>query len=172
MEAIRTLSASQPEHVRTSADQLRGESQYLIATGAIALSVGWYLFLGDSLRASTWFPPLAVMSCCALSLVVTRFRSSIGAVLLVVSILAGNVIFLWTRAQGLAAFFLVATIFAAGALLGPLAALGFGVICSAVIGGAVLDPAVALAPSIAAPAVVLVWFGVILAWASTHPVYT
>ena len=172
MEAIIAAPSGHAEHVQTSADQLRGDSQYLIAAGAMALSVGWFILLDESSRASTWLPPLGILASCALSLVVARRRSVAGAMLLVLTILVGNAVFLWSHGDPPAAFFFVATVCAAGALLGPVAAVGFGIACTGVIAGAALDPRVALLPGTALAAAVLVWFGVILTWASTYPVYT
>jgi len=171
---VRTLAApwiQQPREVRVTAHEFRAECLNLVAAGVTLVSLVWFMMLGDPPRPSTWIPPLVAIGLSAGSLVLARRRATFGALLLLIALVLENTVFLWTHPSAPAAPFYVAAVFAAGALLGPLPSVATGLLCSALIAAATVDPRVALDSSSALFATVLVWFGVVLTWAAAYPVY-
>ncbi len=170
MEAASPRWTDQMRQVQITADELRAESLSTVVVGAAIVSLLWFAVLGDPPRAWTWLPPLLALGLSAASLVLARYRTMAGAVLLSVTLVVGNSVLLWTRPDTPAAYFYVADVFAIGAVLGPIPGIAAGIICTVLIGGATLDPRVALAPTTAMYASVLLWLGILLTWAAAHPV--
>src|SRR5579884_4193124 len=162
--------ADQMRQIRITADELRSESLSIVGVGAAAASLLWFAVLGDPPHAWTWLPPLLALGLSVISLVLARYRAVAGAVLLSTTLVGGNTILLWTRPETPAAYFYVADVFAVGAVLGPLPGVAAGIVCTALIGGAALDPRVALDPTTAIYAAVLLWLGILLTWAAAYPV--
>ncbi len=171
MNTLSALWMRPPSHLKAAADEFRAESLALAAPGAVGLSLAWFVVLGDPSFAMTWVPPLIVLLLCLASFGISRIRSGAGAVLLVVTLIGGNAALLWTRPELPGAFFFVAMVFAAGALLGPPASLGAGATCTLLIVLATRDPSVALGTTDAVFSGVLVWFGVVLTWTAAYPTY-
>lgn len=170
MTALSTLWIGQPRHVSATADEFRAQSLYLVASGVVVASLGWFVFLGDPLRPATWLVPLLLLALCCGSVVLARRWATLGAAALLLVIILGNVAFLLIYPDLPGASFFVAGVFAAGALLGPLASLAAGLCASALIVGAMAEPMVARDGTAGLFALVLVWLGVLLTWAAAYPV--
>src|SRR5262249_52123763 len=169
MEGIAAPLALEP--VRFEAEELWAESLDVIAAGLILLSVGWYTLLGDGATALSWLPPLLILGLCAVSLYLARRRFAVSAPLVVFTLGLGTTLFLWTHPWPWTAFFYIATVVAGGTLLGPVWAVALGLVCSAILVGAIGDPTVGLDGQTALGAGLLVWFGVLLTWAASSPIY-
>jgi signal transduction histidine kinase/DNA-binding response OmpR family regulator len=161
-----------PDHVRQSAEEMRGEGRLVVAAGAAVLLVGWFVVLGNATDPWTWLPPLVVLAVGSGGIVLAQHRPSWGSAVLILAILAGTAAYLLSRADDNAAFFLIASVVAAGTLLGVAAALGVAVISTALLVYAAALPSAPLAPSVAESAGLLVWVGVVLAWALANPMHT
>ncbi len=172
MRATAALDHSSFSHdVRITADQLRGESLYLVSTGVIPLLLLWFVELSEARKVVTWLPPLALLALCGASIVLARRRPAFGALVLVSSLVLGDVVFLGIHGGSAPAYFFGTIVMAGGALLGPLAAVVLAGVASVIIVGAALIPTVSLDETTTLAAIALVWFAVVVAWASSYPVY-
>src|SRR5579883_2930235 len=170
MGGTRWLAGDHGSRIRATADEFRAESLLLVAGVAGLAALVWFVVLADPPRARTWLPPLLVLGGSALSVLLGRIRSSLGAVVLLGDMLAGTTVLLWNHPDRPAAFFYVAPVFAAGALLGPLGGLVVGILSSGLIAAAMLAPAAVLDSATGGAALVLVGLSVLLTWAAAHPV--
>ncbi|MBX6773192.1 MAG: hypothetical protein IRY83_15825, partial [Chloroflexi bacterium] len=170
MGGTRRLAGDHGSRIRATADEFRAESLLLVAGVAGLAALVWFVVLADPPRARTWLPPLLVLGVSALSVLLGRIRSSLGAVVLLGDMLAGTTVLLWNHPDRPAAFFYVAPVFAAGALLGPLGGLAAGIVSSGLIAAAMLAPAAVLDSATGGAALVLVGLSVLLTWAAAHPV--
>ncbi len=168
--AVSSEWIDQTRRIRMTADELRAESLTIVVIAAGVASLVWFAALGDPPRAATWLPLLGMLALSAISLLLARYRASLGAIVLSITIIVGNSLLLWIRPDPPAAYFYVAIVFAVGAVLGPLPSVAAGIGCSLLIGAAVLDPHVALDETTAIFATALLWLGLMLTWAAAYPV--
>jgi signal transduction histidine kinase/DNA-binding response OmpR family regulator len=172
MHALSLAWRRQPDHLSRAADDLRGSSLVLVVVGSASIFLGWFLVLGEPSRVTTWLPPLIGLAVSLGSLFVAKLRPSLGAALAVLSLTVGSSLFVWTHPSPALVCSFVVCVFVAGTLLGPLAATVVGALGIIQIVVMALRSTPTLDWSVAVAALVLVCFGIVLAWAAWHPVYT
>jgi signal transduction histidine kinase/DNA-binding response OmpR family regulator len=171
MDVASLVWRTYPSHLRQAAEDLRGSSLVLIVAGATPVFLAWFLSTGDPAAASTWLPPLAALGICLGSVPLEKFRPGLAAAAVALCLLAANSLALWRDEAAGAAFLFVVCVFVAATLLGPVAATAAGAIAIVQIEEA-LRLGVTSDASFALSAIVVVGFGVVVAWASSYPVLT